>query len=70
MKKVLLALIIVTFSLVTNASAYWECGATSQAGWGIGQSNSKYQAIEIAINECKKNTPWNMLCVVNYCVWK
>ncbi len=68
MKKLLI--IVMTLGALTQAQAYWECGASSVDGYGIGTSDIKYQARDIAMHECRKVTAnWN-ICYVNYCVWK
>ena len=68
MKKLLIA--IIAIGAFTQAQAYWECGASSVDGFGVGMSDNKFEARDIAMNECRMRTAtWN-ICYVNYCVWK
>jgi len=69
MKKIIIGAVL-ALSLAVNANAYYECGAQSYDGWGIGTSNLRYEAKNIAMYECQKRTSVHNLCWITYCTWR
>lgn len=69
MKKILFS-IILALSITTSAQAYWECGASSIDGWGIGKSNYLDRAKYDALRMCSMNTSPQNICYIDYCIIK
>lgn len=61
---ILLGLVITIFPSIAIA---WECGSSSESGYGLGFSSSESLAKDIALNECRKYTPSGQKCYIDYC---
>ncbi len=64
--KNLIAALVITLTVAGTASA-WECGSSSDFGFGIGVSPSKSTAAKIALRYCQMNTPMGYSCFIDYC---
>ena len=64
LSKLFILIIALTFSFEALA---WRCTAASPSGWGVGYSDWRGTAIDIALYECAVNTPYGQACYIQRC---
>lgn len=70
MKRYLTSAVFALCFVPSLAFAYWECGASSGYGWGVGMHAYRGAAANIALQQCSAHSPYGSVCTIDYCMWK